>query len=137
MTTAILHDYMKVLYYINNRIKHKYSKYSTHSPYIQHRIGMDLEIVKRNIVREMSSLAITTNTKLPTLKSIGKQNSLAQLVQDVNNIIGNTNFSPNYLHPSSYNTHYALLRYRELRHHSLFQLPYIRYTQLTQYLQKR
>lgn len=137
MTTAILHDYMKVLYYINNRIKHKYSKYSTHSPYIQHRIGMDLEIVKRNIIREMTSLAIITNTKLPILRAKRKRDSLAQLVQDVNSIIGNTNFSPKYQNPANYDTHYALLRYRDLRNHSLRELPYAKHTYLSQYLQKR
>lgn len=137
MTQMLLHTYMKILYYINNKIKHKYSKYSTLTPYIQHRVGMDLEIAKRNIIREMTSLAIITNTKLPTLRTKRKHDSLTKLVKEVNDIIGNTNFSPKYQNPTNYDTHYALWRYRDLRNHSLRKLPYTKYTHLSQYLQKR
>ena len=53
MTEDILKTYLKVLYFINNRLRHKFINSIKATDYQKHRINMDLEILKRNIEIEM------------------------------------------------------------------------------------
>ena len=134
MTEDILKTYLKVLYFINNRLKHKFINCLKATEYQKHRINMDLEILKRNIEREAASLALITGTKLPIIRTKRTKDSVLPFIQKVNKLVGNTNFSPDFKHPCSYTDHYSLLRYRALRLHSITDLKHLKLTKLYSYL---
>ena len=134
MTEDILKTYLKVLYFINNRLRHKFINCLKATNYQKHRINMDLEILKRNIEREVTSLALITGTKLPIIRTTKKKDSVLPFIQKVNGLVANTNFSPEFKAPCNYDNHYSILRYRALRQHCITEIKHLKLTKLYYYL---
>lgn len=115
----IIHSYLKALYYINNKLRHKHSKYSTLDPYIQHRVGMDLEIAKRIIERELVYTAIYSGRQIPLLRNRKSRSNIYNLVTDTNKIQSNLTFQPIYTDEATI-AHNLSIRYHKLFKHILF-----------------
>lgn len=115
----IIHSYLKALYYINNKIRHKYSKYSPSPPYIQHRVGMDLEVAKRIIEREFVYTAIYSGRQIPLLRNRKSRSNIYDLVTTTNNLQSNLTFQPIYTDEATI-AHNLSIRYHKLFKHILF-----------------
>ena len=134
MTEDILKTYLKVLYFINNRLRHKFINSIKATDYQKHRINMDLDILKRNIEREAASLALITGIKLPIVRTTRKKDSVLPFIEKVNKLVGNTNLLPKFRSPCNYNDHYSLLKYRTIRQHCITELKHLKLTSLYSYL---
>jgi len=115
----IIHSYLKTLYYINNKLRHKYSKYSTLVPYVQHRIGMDLEVAKRIIERELVYAAVYSGRQIPLLRNRKPRSNIYDLVTSTNNLQSNLTFQPIYADEATI-AHNLSIRYHKLFKHILF-----------------
>lgn len=83
----IIHSYLKALYYINNRLNHRYSKHSTLDPFIQHRVAMDLEIAKSIIERELVHIATYSCLPIPTLRNRKSRSNISSLTSTTNQLL--------------------------------------------------